>query len=176
MARYAGAMQFVQPAQPHTLTPQAKAAVAAHRRVAESDRLRRLGATIVSKHGHPAAWGGVRLTAAAKRIARSAEAAGWLVLVRETANGCVVEGHHLKRRVGFRAYWLRGKTAGATWHEGTRDVWKVIDISARPIGKDATAKTTKLKHRHDENDRTRIVLASSPHGVAINVTTLEERI
>lgn len=129
--------------------------------------------SLVTTHERPYAGG---IPAAARTLERQAQAAGFETVLRESDVGCVLEGLHRGRRVGFRAYWLRGKTDGATWHSGGRDRYKLVDISSRPIGVDAKTKLTKARHRHDENDRTRLVLVESPRGVGLNVTELKKRI
>lgn len=55
-------------------------------------------------------------------------------------------------------------------------MWRLVDVSDRPIGVDARTKTTKVGCRHDENDRTRLVLVESPRGIPYNITELTERI
>ena len=164
------------PTPAHALTDGAEAARLAMRAAAHDRQVARILSSLVTEHGNPRRYDGVRITAGARSLAKLAEAAGFEVILRDHATGCVVEGLHRERRVGFRAYWTRGATTGATWHSGTRDRWKLVDISSRPIGKDAIAKTTKAKCRHDEKDTTRLVLVESPRGVPLNVTDLKKRI
>lgn len=168
---------LARPTPAHALTEGAELARETMARLGHEQRLKREVAAIVVEHGHK------RLEpydgpapAAAKRIARLAAALGFDVIERETPTGHAVEGKHDGRGVGFRAYWQRGKTAGGTWHTRGRDVWKLVDISHRPIGVDARAKTTKAGCRHDVNDRTRLSLVASPRGVQLGITEIERRI
>lgn len=140
-------------------------------------REERVLATLVTSHGHPRAeaYEGPQ-PAAAKRTAARARAQGFEVIEREHLTGHVVEGLHRDRGVGFRAHWVRGKTAGGTWHTIGRDVWRMVDITDRPIGVDLRAFTTKAGHRHDADDRTRMVLVSSQRGVYVSITQLASRL
>ena len=171
------APEFAKPIPVHALTPEAEAAVDAVRRHGRARRLDAEAAKIVTAHGSPHVAdyaGGV--PAAAKRLQRIAEAEGFQTLIREDGPSTIVEGLHRGRRVGFRAYWDRGRTAGGSWHSGGRDRWRLIDITDRPIGADTRTHTTKVGHRHDETDRTRLQLAESPHGVNVAVAEIERRI
>lgn len=166
------------PSPAHTLTDGAEEARQSLRRLGREARLRKRLSAVVTQHGNPGGipYAGALVNASARGLASLAGTCGFKVVTRETATGCVVAGLHVVRRVGFRAYWSRGTVRGATWHSGGRDHWTLIDITDRPIGVDAVAKTTKAKHRHDEQDRTRLVLVESPRGVHINVTELRKRI
>ena len=166
------------PTPAHALTPAALEAVESMRRLGHERRLRASVARLVTDHGNPRPepYDGVRITTAARGLAKMADAAGFETIIVDTRTGCRVEGLHRERRVGFRAYWDRGASKGATWHSGGHDRWKLIDISDRPIGVDAKTKLTKAGHRHDENDTTRLVLVESPRGVRVNVTDLKRRI
>jgi hypothetical protein len=161
----------------HALTPAAEEAREAMRRYG-AERLReRIVASLVTKHGHERVepYNGPLVPAAAKRTQAKADAAGFETTMHETAVGCSLHGVHRERGVGFAAHWHRGKTTGGTWHE-RRELWKLVDISSRPIGVDAKTKLTKAKCRHDENDRTRLVLVASPRGVPLGITEIERRI
>lgn len=177
MALYSAAMDLglAMPMRPDAVTPEALAAVEAHRRIGAEKRLAAVISSLVTQHGHVRAYRG-GIPAAARRLLAKAEAAGFDAELHEYSAGCVVQGIRRRDRVGFRAYWVRGKTAGGTWHSGGRDRWKLVDISDRPIGVDAKTHTTKVKCRHDEKDRTRLVLVESPRGVSYNVTEIEKRI
>lgn len=166
------------PTPAHALTPAALEAVESMRRLGHERRLRASVARLVIDHGNPKreTYDGVRITTAARGLAKMAEAAGFEVLIHDHPTGCTVEGLHRARRVGFRASWEKGAAKGGTWHSGGRDHWKLIDISSRPIGVDAKTKLTKAGCRHDENDTTRLVLVESPRGVRVNVTELKRRI
>lgn len=158
--------------------------IRAYNATRESERVRsashlaeRIIAAIVIDHGHKRVepYDGPQ-PAAAKRTAALARRHGFDVIEREYVTGHAVEGLHRERGVGFRAYWERGKTAGGSWHVKGRDVWKLVDISNRPIGIDSRTKTTKVGHRRDANDRTRLVIVSSQRGVSVGITELERRI
>lgn len=171
------APEFAKPIPVHAQTPEARAAVEAMRRYGHERRLGAVVQSLVTEHGRPHVQpytGGV--PTAAKRVEKAASAAGFETMTREDGETTIVEGLHRGRRVGFRAYWKRGRAIGGTWHSGGRDVWRLVDISDRPIGVDARTKTTKVGCRHDENDRTRLVLVESPRGIPYNITELTERI
>ena len=168
---------FAMPTPIHAQTEAAADAGEAIRRHAHEWKMKRLVSSLVTQHGHPRVepYDGPT-PAAAVRMAKLARSLGFEVLERKSRVGHVVEGFHRARRVGFRAYWTRGKADGATWHTAGGDQWKLVDISSRPIGIDKIKKVTKAGHRHDENDRTRLVLVASPRGVSCNITELERRI
>lgn len=134
-------------------------------------------AALIVEHGHKRIipYEGPE-PAAAKRTAALAARHGFQVIERETPIGHAVEGLHETRGVGFRAYWERGRTVGGTWHVKGRDAWKLVDISDRPIGADPRTRTTKVGHRHDVNDRTRLEHVSSPRGLPVSITEIERRI
>lgn len=168
---------LAKPTPAHALTEAAEDARESMRRLGYEKRLERAVSSLVTQHGHARVVpydGGV--PAAAKRVLAKAKAAGFDAELIEHATGCVVQGIRRRDRVGFRAWWERGKTTGGTWHSGGRDRWKLVDISDRPIGVDARTRTTKAKHRHDANDTTRLVLVESPRGIACGITEIERRI
>lgn len=179
MALYSRAMDLglAKPTPIHALTPAAEEAREAMRRYGAARQRERAVASLVTKHGHERVepYDGPLVPAAARTTERKAKAAGFETTMHETAVGCSLHGVHRGRGVGFAAHWHRGKTAGGTWHERTTR-WSLVDISARPIGVDAKTKLTKARHRHDANDRTRLVLVSSPRGVPCNITEIEKRI
>lgn len=179
MALYSRArdLKLERPAPAHTLTDAAEEAREAMRRYGRERRREHIVASLVVEHGHKRVIpyeGGIPRAALATK--RKAEAAGFDVELIECATGCVVQGIRRRDRVGFRAFWERGKTIGGTWHSGGRDRWKLVDISDRPIGVDSRTKATKVKHRHDANDRTRLVLIESPRGIHAGITEIERRI
>lgn len=166
------------PQRADTLTPAARAAVESVRLAGTTKRLNAAVSSLVTDHGTPSTrrrYDGP-IPAAAKKTLALAERRGFRAQLIEGPEGCTVEGIHDERRVGFRAHWLRGKTAGASWHSGGRDRYKLVDITSRPIGVDARTHTTKAKHRHDAKDRTRLVLVESPRGVRLGITEIETRI
>ena len=128
---------------------------------------------IVTDHGMPPAYRSI--PKAALDFAKRATAAGFDVRVDQTRRATVVSGWRARTRQGFRAVWTAGRSTGGTWHE-PKTQWRLVDISDRPIGVDAVAKTTKVGCRHDESDTTRLVLVSSPRGVPCNITEIERRI
>lgn len=169
-------LKLERPAPAHTLTDAAEDARESMRRYGRERQRERIVASLVTVHGHKRIipYDGP-IPAAARTTERKAKAAGFETTMHVTVAGCSLHGVHKKRGVGFAAHWHRGKTSGGTWHERA-EKWKLVDISSRPIGVDARAKVTKLKHRHDENDRTRLVLVSSPRGIALGITEIERRI
>lgn len=167
---------IAKPTPAHALTDAAEEARESMRRLGHERRRERIVASLVTEHGHKRVipYDGP-IPAAARTTERKAKAAGFETTMHVTVAGCSLHGVHRKRGVGFAAHWLRGKTSGGTWHE-KRETWKLVDISSRPIGVDARAKTTKVGCRHDANDRTRLVLVSSPRGVSLGITEIERRI
>lgn len=165
------------PTPAHALTEAAEHARESMARLGYERRLNAIVASLVTEHGHKREepYDGPVVPTAARTTERKAKAAGFETTMHETAVGCSLHGVHRKRGVGFAAHWHRGKTSGGTWHE-RRELWKLVDISSRPIGVDARAKTTKVGCRHDENDRTRLVFVASPRGVPLGITEIERRI
>ena len=140
-------------------------------------RIDRAVASLVTSHGHESVdpYDGPA-PAAARRTAALAQSHGFDVIERDTPSGHAVEGLHSERGVGFRAYWQRGKTAGGSWHVKGRDSYRLVNISSRPIGVDSRTKTTKVGHRHDAGDRSRLELVSTPRGLPVGITELERRV
>lgn len=161
----------------HALTPGAEAAREAMRRYGYERRLEREVASIVTDVGNPkrVPFLGAKVPAAAKRFAEKARAAGFEVLVLELDDGCRVEGIDRKRRLGFRAYWLRGKAAGGTWHSGGRDVYRLVE-DRRPVGVNKLTRTALAGKRGAGMGTTRLKLVESPRGIPYNLTDLERRI
>lgn len=121
------------------------------------------------------AWAGEVVTAGARRLQALADENGFTTMITEHAESCVVEGH---RRVGetwcgFRAWWVRGRTDGGSWHAP----WKYEMITdERPIAVDANAKTGKKGFRSPGMGTQRMSLVASPKGIPLTVTEVTARI
>lgn len=175
MASYVEGLEFARPVPVHALTPGALAAVEAHRAMAARTRLDRLMAQVVTRVGRPAPipYDGERVTASARSLAALGEAAGFTVRTHELVDGCMVEGLRRADRVGWRAWWIAGKTDGASWHEPLR--FEMVD-DTREIAMDATARVGKKGYRSAGMGTRRLSQVASPHGVPVNVTELRKRI
>lgn len=167
--------EFAKPIPVHAQTPEALAAVEAHRRQGIERRLQKDAATIVTDHGTPPVRpypGGV-VTRNARALAARAKAAGFDVKVLEFPDSCRVEGLHRDRRVGFTATWTRGRAGGASWHEPWR--YGIVE-DRRPVGVNAKTRTALAGKRGAGMGTTRLAILASPRGLPINHATLNERI
>ncbi|UYL87123.1 hypothetical protein QEH40_gp02 [Microbacterium phage OscarSo] len=179
MPLYSAAMDLglAMPLPSHALTPAAEEAREAMRRYGHERKLEREVAKIVTDVGNPkpVPFLGAKTTAAAKRLAAKAKAAGFEVIVREYREGCVVEGIDRARKLGFRAYWHRGKADGATWHSGGRDRYELVRDD-RPVGVNKLTRTALAGKRGAGMGRVRLKLIESPRGIPLKITELEKRI
>lgn len=175
MASYVEGLEFAKPTPLHALTPAALAAVEAHRRAAARTRLDRILADIVTRVGRPRPlpYDGELITSGARGLLALGEQAGFAVRVHELVDGCMVEGLHRSERIGWRAWWIAGKTDGASWHEPFR--FEMVD-DERTIAMDAKAHVGKVGHRSAGMGTRRMSQVASPHGVPMNITELRRRI
>jgi len=140
---------------------------------AASVRRRVRGAELVTVHGNPPPYRGAKLSANAKKLIAAAEAAGFQVKALEFVDGAEIQGLHVKRRVGFRAEYVRGRAAAASWHEPYR---YAIVRDDRPIKVNALTRTGLKGYRTAGMSETRLQLLGRPQGMKITVTQLLERI
>lgn len=128
---------------------------------------------VVTDVGRPAAYGKDPVTKAARDLIALAEAHGFECELRTREDRCGVQGIRRRDRVAFRAYWVRGRTIGGSWHEPWR--WTLAP-DPRPIKVDATARTGLKNHRSEGMGETRLVNLGSPYGVGVLIGELTKRI
>lgn len=173
----------------HAQTDAARAAVEAHRLIGIEQRVQRevhgwedgrgdRRGGIVTKHGNPkrSTWEGDPVTANARRLLASAEAAGFTAHLLVESERCIVEGYRLTpRKEGFRATWVRGSAAGGgfAWCEPWR--YEIQDDD-RPVGVDAVARVGKVGYRSPGVDRRHLRIVGSPWGLPIGYTELARRV
>lgn len=169
---YLSAPEFSRPTPVHA---QVAAELRERERAGQTAALRRRmrGAELVTDVGNPAPYRGKLVPANALKVADAARAAGFEVRVIEYPDGCRVEGLHRERRVGFRADWVRGRTAGASWHTPYR---YAVVRDDRPVKASAVSHTALKGYRPVGVGETRMQLLGRPQGMKINHTTLLERI
>lgn len=113
------------------------------------------------------------VTTGARSLRALAERVGFEVQTLTTHDSCTVEGVMRERRIGFRAFWKRGKTAGASWHEP----WRYATVADdRPPGLNAVSRTGKQGYRPPGMGGTRTVILGTPWGLGLSVTDLTARI
>lgn len=112
------------------------------------------------------------VTASARRMLRDAEAAGWRTNLITLADRCAVEG--VRGTCAFRVIWVRGKAAGARWHE--RDERYEWHTDERPVGVNKLTYTALERHRGAGMSRVRLRLVAGPRGVPIPMAELTKRI
>lgn len=139
-------------------------------------RVERAVRSLVTDHGvpHHTPYDGPT-PAASTRLAALARSKGFDVIERRTLDSHIVEGLHDERGVGFRAYWKRGKTDGATWHVRGPDVWTLIH-DPRPVAVSKVTRVGLVGKRSPGVGTTHLALVSSARGMAVNITELEKRI
>lgn len=178
MPLYANAvdLRLAMPTPAHALTPAALAAVDAVRASGHAKRLDAAVSSLATEHGHVGVipYDGPRVPAAAKKILEHAEAKGMRAHILETSTGCVVEAIDVTRGVAFRAYWERGRTTGAAWHEA-QDRYRLVD-DPRPVGVNAKTKTGLARKRCAGMDRIHLTMTAARAGMPCNVTEIERRL
>jgi hypothetical protein len=167
------APEFARPIPVHAQRPEALAAVARMRTAADAERRARVVAGLVTGHGRPAMRAYRKPPPAGyERVKRLAEENGWTVTEYTSPTGHALQGR--RGELGFRAFWHHGKTVGATWHE-KRERWALI-TDDREVKMNTRDRVGRAGYRTEGVDRIHLSLLATPHGLPINVTTLEERI
>lgn len=92
----------------------------------------------------------------------------------ESPAACCVEAYDLGRGVAFRAWWVRGKAAGGTWHE-RRNRW-VMERDDREVRVNMKTKTGLAGYRTTGQGNVRPRLVASRAGIPMTVTEIEKRI
>lgn len=114
------------------------------------------------------------ITAAARRLLADAEAAGFTAQLLSGEDWCVVEGHRLPaERVGFRAWWRRGKADGGTWHEPWR--YELIE-DTRVVAIDEKKRVGKVGYRSPGVGTQRLSIVGTPWGIPLGITALISRV
>lgn len=111
---------------------------------------------------------------AARAFLKLAEAHGFEVNLIELRDRCTVEGIDRARGVAFRAYWVRGRTNGGTWHE-RRERYEIVRDD-RPVGVAALTKTGLKGKRAAGVGTTRLALVASRLGTAHTITELTRKV
>jgi hypothetical protein len=159
---------IAKPRPAHTMTEAAEYARAAQRRVAAE----KTEVPLVTEHQRPIVEYDGGVPAAAKRLGALAERHGWEVKLYLNATGCALQG--TRGDLGFRAYWVRGKTNGATWHERKARYTHIED--PRDVKVNERDRVGIKGYRSPGMGTTRLQLVASPYGLPLNVTELEKRI
>ena len=155
------------------------AQIAASQREAEragataSVRRRLRSAELVTDHGNPPPYRGPKVPANASKLMMQAHAAGFAVKALEFVDGVEVQGLHKRRRVGFRAEYVRGRAKSASWHEPYR--YSIVR-DTRAVKVNALSRTGLKGYRTAGMSETRLQLLGRPQGMKITVTQLLERI
>lgn len=168
-------LEFAKPRPAHTLTPEAEEARQGAIAYGREQLLNDAVARIVTDHGtpHVEPYHGPT-PAAAKRLEAKAAAAGMTTTITTTITGCVVEAIDRERGVAFRAWYVRGKADGGTWHE-REDRW-ILTRDERAVKVNALTRTGLAGYRTAGMSETRLKLVASRAGLPVNVTEIERRL
>lgn len=164
---------IAKPAPAHTLTEAAEEARLAMRSYGHHRKVEREMSRLVTKHGH------VRVIpyngpppAAYRRVKALAEAHGFTVTEYRSVTGHALQGR--RGDLGFRAIWQWGRTKGASWHE--REARWTLIADDRPIKMNVRDHVGLKGYRSEGMGRTRLKLLSTPDGMPLNLTALEEKL
>lgn len=138
-----------------------------HRKAAEQ-----VVADLVTQHPEP--WLGEPVTAAARTLERLAASKGMTTRLHEWHEGCTLEGRVEGQRLGFRAFWRRGKADFAQWFEPV-DRWAMVH-DPRPVGVAKLTRTALTGKRGAGLDEYHLKLLASPRGVLVSFAELSKRV
>ena len=166
-------LEFARPIPVHAQRPGALMAVEAVRR---AGRAKRSAGEITTDVGRPAyePYDRDPVPSAARAFLKLAEAHGFEVNLIELRDRCTVEGIDRASGVAFRAYWVRGRTNGGTWHE-RRERYEIVRDD-RPVGIDKLKKTGLKGKRAAGVGTTRLALVASRLGTAHTITELTTKV
>ena len=169
-------LEFAKPIPVHAQTPGALAAVEAVKRAGKEKRDKLVEDAIVTDLGRPPfnPYDRDPVPKAAHDLLALAEAHGFEAHVIALNDRCTVEGIDRGGGVAFRAYWIRGRTNGGTWHEA-RERYEIV-ADHRPIKVDANKRTGLKGYRSAGVGETRLALVASRLGTAHNITELTEKV
>ncbi len=147
----------------------------AEEQAGESDAVRRRMRTaeLVTKVDNPPMYRGALVPTNAKKLAAAAEAEGFEVRTLLYDDGCEIQGHHAERREGFRAGYVRGRAAYASWHTPYR---YTIIRDTRPIKMNTRDRVGLKGYRSEGMSETRLQLLGRPQGMKITHTELTARL
>lgn len=170
------APEFGKPTPAHAQTAGAEVARAAVRAAGKAKRIAFEDAQLITDHGRPKVvpMPGGPVTPTVQAFMALAEASGFEVRVVALTDRCVVEGVDREAGVGFRAYWNRGRTGGASWHERRFRYTLVRD--ARPVGINKITRTGLKGKRAAGVGETRLSIVASPLGQPLTITELETKV
>lgn len=179
MPTYTFAHEFAKPLPPHMLTDAAESGRVAMEDYGRRRLLDRVMAQMVTTHGQRSAgevgqaYDGQVVTPNARSLAALGESAGFEVRVHEMADRCMVEGVDADRRMGFRAWWVRGSADACSWHEP----WRYEERDdPRPIRMDAKKRVGLKGYRSTGMGTRRMVCVGSPQGLPLTYTDLRARL
>lgn len=166
-------LDFARPIPVHAQTDGALMAVEAVRR---AGRAKRAAGEIATDVGRPAfvPYDRDPVPTAARAFLKLAEAHGFEAQLLTLADRCTVEGIDRRAGVAFRAFWIRGRTNGGTWHE-RRERYAIVSDN-RAVGVNKNTKTGLAKHRAAGVGTTRLALVASRLGTAHGITELERKV
>lgn len=154
---------------------------AAARHEAEAAALAKAKGGLVAEH--PAQYVGDPHTTGAKQLEALAKAKGLRTNVIVDLWSCTVEGIDVKRGIGFRMTWTRGRAdSSGTWHESRVKYDHTFD--ERPAHDAKVARTVKGKVRYiaDPNRmpkglaRMHLTIVATPAGVPLNLTAIKAKL
>ena len=166
-------IEFAKPLPVHTMTPGALAAVEA---VRAAGRAKRASGELVASHGRPpyVPYDRDPVPKAARDLLELAESLGFETNLIALNDRCTVEGIDRRAGVAFRAFWVRGRTNGGTWHE-RRERYAIIRDD-RPVGVAALTRTGLKGKRPAGVGTTRLSLVASRLGMPYTITDLQRKV
>lgn len=175
MPLYTGLMAYgvAMPTPAHTLTEGAEYAREALRRHGRAQRPDLAHRSLVTQHGPRRIIPYIASPPAPyARVKALAEAHGFTITEYRSETGHALQG--VRGDVGFRAYWQRGKTRGASWFERTARWTLVNDTRAVKVNK--VARVSLKGYRGAGLGAVHLKLLGTPNGMPLLITELEERL
>lgn len=169
-------LEFAKPTPVHAQTAGALEAVEAVKRAGRAKRDKLVEDAIVTDLGRPPFQPYDRdpVPKAARDLIALAESRGFETNLVALRDRCTVEGIDRAAGVAFRAYWIRGRTNGGTWHE-RRERYAIVH-DPRPVKVAALTRTALKGHRAAGVGEHRLALVASRLGFPHNITELTEKV